>query len=642
MKGEQEEREKSHSPSMADNISYTADLASKEAKRQINKDQKQLSFLGDIKKNAREQTGILKRVNTRLRKLRGKMMDWIMLLFGAIQSFVGSGLSMLGNTISTLLGGLGLGQLGKTLFTKGKLGKFAKTPKQMSLFTRGGAATRAAQVGRVGTGARVAGVGSKVVGAGSKVVGIGGKFLGGAIAGIISLGMATYDAIGAAKEPDEFTKEFVKTRAFKKDEIQQALFLAQNPKEFAAGRITSAIGAFLAGKESGWEGTKRGVLKGSGFGMAAGMFGGPIGVAIGGAIGAIAGGILGFVGGGRITEGLEESKKNIKDLVKGVKSLVSFPFKVMKEGIKSTWVLAKFAWRMTIGKAWDAFKEWLEKPGWIQSIINFVKDKVFWVFDRIKESFNWWKDKIGEFFDKDIWKDLKKIATDVLMTVMFPLNGIVKIFKWLREKIDSTIRDIPVVGSIYAAAIKAIKGIHEGTLASDLERELGKYGKKEPPTEKAPPTEKTREETIAAKAAAIAAEKKSVSSYFKEAGIADKVVYINGELRAIKVSGKWVHLKPKEAEEKMRGWKEFIAKGEAEKEKSKNKHSETETQKIIDGLNKTASKNETATINSTKMIVSSNTNLINSQNNGGGMAPAAGSFSSAYGAASDVARCNIG
>jgi len=201
--------------------------------------------------------------------------------------------------------------------------------------------------------------------------------------------------------------------------IGDAIRAIRDPEGFVGGIFARGISGFLGGSDSGVKGTTRGAMKGGAIGAGIGSFVPGIGTLIGGAFGALAGGILGFVGGKNISKYVSQAFKDVKEIISIIWKVVKFPFDFMQEGIKSFWILTKFLYRKL-----DAF---LSTPGFIG----------------------------------DIWQALKNV-----------IGTIMKIYRWLREKIDSTITKIPVIGKIYTKFKEVTKDISSGTLASKLEKSL--------------------------------------------------------------------------------------------------------------------------------------------------------------------------
>jgi len=137
----------------------------------------------------------------------------------------------------------------------------------------------------------------------------------------------------------------------------------------------------------------------------------------------------------------------------------------MQEGIKSFWILTKFLYRKL-----DAF---LSTPGFIGEIWQALKNVIGGIYDKIMSVVNSVKETIFKFFGSEWMQKLKgavewmqKLKGAVqkgILSALFPIVTIMKIYRWLREKIDSTITKIPVIGKIYTKFKEVTKDISSGT-----------------------------------------------------------------------------------------------------------------------------------------------------------------------------------
>lgn len=102
--------------------------------------------------------------------------------------------------------------------------------------------------------------------------------------------------------------------------------------KWGTSKVSSFIGGFLAGTESGWTGAfkKAGkwALAGAGVGFLAA---GPVGALAGGLIGAAVGGVLGFIGGENIAKGIDGTVKKVTDMAKGdiFDKVLGIPFVIL-------------------------------------------------------------------------------------------------------------------------------------------------------------------------------------------------------------------------------------------------------------------------------------------------------------------------
>jgi hypothetical protein len=428
MKEAQEEREGPHSLSMAENISKTAEFSEQGVEQSEDQATKSLTLGEKANKFAKEQLGMTKRMGARLKKMGSKVWDWVLIAFGFLRTFVGGPIKKIVTTLVSI-GGVITGWLGKKMFAGlGMAGRGAKGVQA------GAGAARAA--GWAGS-ARMAATGIGRVGA------FAGKVAGVAAGGILGTGMGLFDMVRAIRDPEGFV----------------------------GGIFTRGLAGFLGGTDTGVAGAKRGALKGAALGAAATAFLGP-GALLGGAIGAAAGAMLGFVGGKKMSEGISKTIGVIKDYVTGAWNIVMFPFKMLKEGLKSAWVLLKWGFKMTLGKAYDSFKEWWQKPGILQGIMGFFSNIFGTIIDYIKKPFIWLREKIKTILGDEMWDKINKVVKTIIYSFMFPLIGIQKAFTYLKNTFIEKISGLPVIGKIFTGLITAVKDIHEGNMAAKLEKSL--------------------------------------------------------------------------------------------------------------------------------------------------------------------------
>ena len=353
--------------------------------------------------------------------------------------------------------------------------------------------------------------------------------------------------------------------------IGDAIRAIKDPEGFIGGIFARGISGFLGGTDSGLKGTARGTMKGAAIGAGIGSFIPGFGTLLGGAFGALTGGILGFVGGKNISKALSQALGDAKELISSIWKVVKFPYDFMKEGIKSFWILTKFLY-----KKLDIY---LSTPGFIGEIWTALKNVVGGIWDAIMKMINSLKDVFTKFFTADWMQKLKKAAQEGIMAALFPISTIMKAYRWLRDKLDSTITKIPVVGEFYTSIKSIAKKISGGTLSTDLERAINP----ENPT----PTNRASREWGNEIAKNRAREKES------EKNMAEKI-------------------------------------------------SEKSAKLVVSKLEETGQTQTKAIILSTNSIISSNTNMINSSTTGGGGGGSSPGFSPGYNSAEKVAFCEIG
>jgi hypothetical protein len=422
MKEAQEEREGPHSLSMAENISKTAEFSEKE----YDQTEEKTSILQNLQakgnKFAKEHLGATRRMTKRLKKMGSKIWDWALLAFGFIKTVFGGGIRKIIALLTPI-----------TSFLAGTIGR-----------TLGGAGRLIGGTGRGIAGAAGAARVAGVRGTAGAVAGFGGRLLGAGVSGIIGAGMGIADMVRAIRDPEGFT----------------------------GGILARGLAGFLGGTDTGAAGAKRGAWKGGALGAAAGSFIPVIGTLIGGAIGAAAGAMLGFVGGKRISEGISKTIGVIKDYVTGAWNIVLFPFKMLKEGLKSAWVLLKWGFKMTLGKAYDSFKKWWKRPGILQGIMGFITTTFSTIFDYIKKPFIWLREKIKTILGEEMWDKISKVVKVITYNLMFPLIAIQRAFTFLKNNFVEKMSGLPIIGRIFTGIMTAVKDIHEGNLASKLEKSL--------------------------------------------------------------------------------------------------------------------------------------------------------------------------
>jgi len=552
LKEDQEEREGPHSPSMAENISKTAEMAEKDLKEGKKSDAKFEDLGKKGNKFAKEHLSETKGVRRRLRKLGSKTWDMIVLALGFLQNMMGRVINKFLGFLAPVLQFLGLKKLGTMA-----AGRAAK-----------GAAGKAAAkgvAGKAATGAAKKGLAGRALGVGGKVLKFGGKLAGAGAGLLVGGAMGAWDAFSAMRDPEGF----------------------------AGSILTRGLAGFLGGSDTGFAGATHGAMKGGALGAAIGSIVPGIGTLIGGGIGAAAGGILGFVGGKKISEGMSKTFGAIKDMVKGVWNIVIFPYKMLKEGLKSAWVLMKWGFKMTLGKVWESFKTWWEKPGLVQSAMKWIGGTMATIFGYIKMPFVWIGKKLKNMFGSDLLDKISKTVKVVLYNMMFPIVGMKKAYTYLKDKFIEKVSNLPIIGAIFKKVMSTVKDIHEGTLASKLESALNEPASTVP---KPVPVPKGFDPSSVVQ---------SVSTRRNNA----LENYMDTETKRFAL----------DQESRKRGYNE-LSKQLGEK---------------VD----TGSKQTTAAIMmNTNVVASSNSNQMSTSSGGGG---GAGPFSSGHGFAQDVTRCNI-
>lgn len=430
MKRDQEEREGPHSPSMAENIASTASASWQNIKDQARGTKEKVKSMLGIKKATEEQSNRMSSFLGYLKKTGQKIWDWIPMVLNWVFK-IGGGIGKIAKTI---------GNIGKAILM------FFGVKSWGALKTAGKAA------GGVATGAKAAGAAGGAAGVAKYGLKTGAKIAGRAIAAPVGM------AIGAGSALWDMGKAII----------------SGDEAGFVGNFIVRGLAGFLGGTESGAAGATSGALKGAGIGAAIGSIIPGAGTLIGGAIGAMAGGILGFVGGAQISQGLTNALGYVKDLVKGIWGVVTFPVKLLWEGIKSFWVLTKYVGR----QLWEKIDEFLSGPGIIGTVWGVVKNIFSSIFSGIGKVGDWVKEKLGGLwdlvFDKEKWTKILKQLTD-------PVGTILGMFKSIRTWIDEKIEGMPVIGSIYKGAKKVVGQVRGGTLASDLDAALREHETREKP-----------------------------------------------------------------------------------------------------------------------------------------------------------------
>ena len=435
MKEAQESREGPHSPSMAENIASTTKTSEENFAAQVKENsrthkvqEKQLSFFASLRKS--------------LKKLKNKIWDWILFGFTFVKDLIFKGIGTLKSFLSplvTMASGFVAAKMGWVLTSLGSV-----VSSIAGFLGIGGAATTAtAATAGAGTAAATAG--------GMGALGTAAVAGGAIVAGVAGAGMGMWDAV-------------------------KAIMAGESAEGFVGNWIIRGMSGFLGGTDTGMAGAKHGALKGGLLGAGIGLVGGPIGVLIGGAVGAMAGGILGFLGGKEISKGISETLSVIGDMVKGLYNMMMFPVKIVKESFKMIGVLLKFGWDQTIGRIWDWFTDWLEKPGILQDGINWIAKWMGKIMDWIKKPFIWIGEKISSIFESDIWDQMGVIIKDMIKGFLFPLTTLSKVYNYLKDEFDKKVSDLPVIGTIYKGIKGLITGVQKGTLADSLEESLQDKG----------------------------------------------------------------------------------------------------------------------------------------------------------------------
>ena len=433
MKEDQEKREGPHSPSMAENISATAEFSEKKYKEDKKSDKEKVGIWQKIKGYGKKQSEGMEGLKERFKKMGQGIKSWIPVILGFFTK-IGGGIMKIVQPIISIAAWVG----------------------RLALTSLGGIAT---------------GVGGALT---SVAGGVGTAYAAGGVKGVIGAGVkGGAGLLGSAAAAG--TGALIGGWMTIKDMYQAVT----DPQGFAGNVLVRAFSAALGGAgeagKGGWEGTKRGALKGAALGAAAGSIIPGVGTMIGGAIGALAGGVLGFVGGEKISEYMNQYIQDIKSIVSSIWDVATFPYKMLKEGIKSFWVLTKF-----VGKSiYEWLDDWLSGPGFIGEMWQGLKN----IFSSIFESFGtlWQivKDGVSQFFENFNWDQFKDVMKDALANLLFPLVTFMKAFRGIRDWADAKIENMSVIGPIYKKAKEVIGRIQHGTLADSLEAAL--EGKEAPP-----------------------------------------------------------------------------------------------------------------------------------------------------------------
>jgi hypothetical protein len=467
---DREEREGPHSPSMADNIASTAKVTKSESKRQKKSDEIELTKLEKTHRAVKE---VGENINEMSKKGLRRVSDWLLsgltFLFSMLSSVVRTGFNMFFNLMGGVLKAIGLPipgrgllgrgfkkigmeKIGKKVSGKRSLGEIASgTGKNIATKFKkkgiggalGGMAKGAGELGTAAAGKGISKGWGMVKGAGKalapgigatakfggkvalKGLGLAGRFLAAPVMALVELGLSAGDAISAI----------------------------MNPEEFGASRISAGIGAFIAGKDSGFSGAASGAMKWGAIGATVGSIIPGVGTLIGGAVGALAGAVLGFIGGPKIAQAMDWIGGLIKPIAKAAWFVISLPFKAiwwglkgiwwsfkaLWEGVKSVVVLVKFLYKKTIGPVIDSISEWWSSTEGIG--------------EEIRENWDNAQTKLSSFFQgiMSIWDLISKYSDAAK--------------KWLAETFSFL---TPVVNFIG----KYIGEVWQGTLAENLERAL--------------------------------------------------------------------------------------------------------------------------------------------------------------------------
>lgn len=205
----------------------------------------------------------------------------------------------------------------------------------------------------------------------------------------------------------------------------------KDPGEFKGGVLTRATAAALGGAgeagKGGATGLKHGLMKGAALGAGVGSIIPGVGTMIGGAIGALGGGILGFIGGEKISIGLDFLKEGIVKFVKGAWAVLTFIPRMAWRGIKFLFrkfkelKILSFLGNMTKKFVKGAFK-----------VVTFVP-RMAWrglkaLFRKIKE----WN--LAENLGKFAKKFIKKVFSIVTFVPRMALKGFKKLFGFGEKK----------------------------------------------------------------------------------------------------------------------------------------------------------------------------------------------------------------
>lgn len=472
---DREEREGPHSPSMADNISVTAEITKKEAKRQQRSDEKQLSALEKTHKSIK---GFGEKINEFAKKAVKQVGNWLMIglmfafnmlstviatAFSALTGVLGGLLSALGvpglGTLRKLIGG-GLGKIGFK-----KLSKKVGPPKPKKL----------TEMGKTGIDAikdayKTKGIKGAAGAAGRTVGQVGGTALG---RGVSSLGGAAKKGLGALGPGIKSTAKFGGKLAWGGAKLAgrfallplmagaellgsgwDAISAIMNPQEFAASRMAAGVGAFFGGKDTGWSGAASGAMKWGTIGAAAGSIIPGIGTMVGGGLGALLGAIVGFVGGKNLAKGIDWVTGGVKAIISGLWEVIKFPFQAIRETVKSIWVLMKWGWKKTIGPLIDSvtkwFTEWWESEGAFTGVIKDTIKGFSIMWDGLKTAYS---EIIGVF--SNLWDAITSFASKAKDFIIDKLSALGPVWNWIKDYV-----------------IKPVQKIREGKVAEELEQFL--------------------------------------------------------------------------------------------------------------------------------------------------------------------------
>ena len=419
MKEDQEKREGPHSPSMAENISATAEFSEKKYKEDKKSDKEKVGIWQKIKEYGKKQSEGMEGLKAKFKKMGQGLKGWIPIILGFF-SKIGGGIMKIVTPILNIAKWIGMFVLTKTGSMLTKAGGML-----------GGAATATKTAYAAG------GVGGVAQMAGTTVMGAGGAVLGAGAGALIGGVMSIYDVIQAIR----------------------------NPEGFAQGILTRSFAAFLGGTDSGGKGAAWGAAKGAGIGAAIGIVGGPIGVAIGGAIGAVAGGMLGFVGGKKLSFAIQNSLSGIAEMAGAIWKVVKWPFDFIEEGIKSVWIITKFLG----AKLYEKVDAWLSDSSVLAPIWDAFKKAMNMIWDSIAGVGTAIGNAISSLFSGD-WVERIKQG---IMDFFFPIPNLIRGFKEIGQMLDEWLSGQDnIVGKAYRWAKKFAKDVSTGDLSKNLERAL--------------------------------------------------------------------------------------------------------------------------------------------------------------------------
>jgi len=694
MKGDQEEREKPHSPSWVEYIGQTfhttkervkqgviqlglaetakkhVDSATKYAKKHYerakNRGEKQFEEIKKNRKANEQQTSFLGRMAKRAKGMK----DWIwkiaMFAFTMFQNAISMGVRMLGWLLAPILTQLGI----RGLFQKGGPGFISHAGKGVKAL--GGKAKQAGKfAGKTGRVARMAGpkaagkFAAKGVGRAAKS---GGKFVGKLGLNAAKVGGKAVIGLGAAISVGEMGWD--------------AYSVMRDPQGFAGDTITRGFSAFIGGRDSGASGALSGAMKGGSIGAIAGSFI-PIpivGSMIGGAIGALAGGILGFIGGKRISKALDFVVAPIKKLGKAIWRIVTFPFKMIGEVVK---FFKRFVTETETGKKiWKKVKFWAPKVMlpplmmiWaLKKAVGLIKTGTSKIWDKIKDTFvgkaltaiwdvvSWPTRKLiklagwigGKF--AEVWDTLK--AGFMKLVGMF--QAIPQALKDFNDWIYKKILGIPFIGKFLKGMKAFVKNVEEGTLADkaiegvkkgEKKKTLDEYNKKAREGEAGSSSDRYRTvNRLAMEPEAEYRKRKKIGMNIALGTLgASAGTWNNGVLTRARIDDVWYEV----FLDSQGGLKDLLLSSDqtgtklgqklADEEKSKRQAAaaglENQTSALKDKMGEATAASVNATNVSSKNITSNTNNISSSQ--GGGRDAGSRGFGSGYGYASDVERCNI-